>query len=131
MEYTNQINNFTGCVPDPIDTRDYVYKPLGANVLDIDWNKGYDIEEVLGHKITPKNQFKSYSCVGQATATYVAVLDKIETGIWNENSAKAIYSQISLGLNRGAYLRDGMKLITDWGSLFEGKLKSYKEDGIS
>ena len=128
MEYINLHN--TGCLPDPIDERDYIYQPMGAGIPVVDWEKGYDIESIVG-KINPKNQFGSYSCVGQATSYYTSVLERLETGKKDEVSAKAVYSQISLGNNQGAYLRDGMKLIQEWGAVFENIVKSYKADGTT
>ena len=128
MEYIN-LNN-PGCLPDPKDERDYIYQPMGMGAVLVDWEKGYDIESIVG-KINPKNQFGSYSCVGQATSYYTSVLERLETGVQDEVSAKAVYSQITLGKDRGAYLRDGMKLIKEWGAVFENKVKSYKADGTT
>jgi len=122
----------TGLIPDPEDKRDYVYKPLGGDLGVImtneEWENGYDIEKELGIKIKPKNQYSSSSCVGQGSSSLSAVLDFIETKTWDEHSAKAIYSQIALA-NGGAYLRGAMKLLKEWGELYEKQLKSYKENG--
>lgn len=123
-----------GAVPDPLDTRDYQFeKTLGAGpvMTDEEWAEGFDVEEKLGVKIPIKNQFSSYSCVGQSFAYYVATLNAKETGVYDEASAKSIYSQIALGINRGANFRDGAKLIVDWGSAFEKLIKSYKADGTT
>ena len=119
-----------GCLPDPIDIRDYIYRPLGVGAFAVDWVKGYDIESIVG-KIKPKNQFSSSACVGQATSYYVSVCERLETGKLDEISAKAIYSQITLGKGKGAYLRDGMKLIKEWGSVFENIVKSYRDNGTT
>lgn len=127
-------NFYNGAVEDKKDSRDYIFESgLGAGqvMTDQEWEEGYDIEKVLGYKIKPKNQYSSYSCVGQANAQYKAILDALETGVYTEQSAKAIYSQISIGFNQGAYLRDGAKLLVDWGSLFESRVKSYKENGTT
>lgn len=127
MEITN------GAIKDLKDDRDYVYEAgLGAGpvMTDKDWQEGFDIENIVG-KLTPKNQYQSYSCVGQAYSQYKAVLDAIEESKYSEQSAKAIYSQISLGYAQGAYLREGAKKLVDWGSLLEKRLKSYKDDGTT
>lgn len=114
----------TGAKPDLIDLRDYSYEPvLGA--APVDWDKGYDIEKELKIKIPLKNQNGSSSCVGQGWSYYVGVLDAVETGIYDEDSAKAIYSQIFLP-NGGAYIRDGAKLIVDFGALAEYLVPSYE-----
>jgi hypothetical protein len=78
-----------------------------------------------------KNQFNSYSCVGQAWAYYLGLLNAKETGVYSEASAKAIYSQISLGFAQGAYIRDGAKLAVSWGEVMEKIIKSYKPDGTT
>ncbi len=49
----------------------------------------------------------------------------------NEISAKAFYSQISLGKKRGAYLRDVVRLACRWGAVSEKIVKSYKDDGTT
>lgn len=129
------INNIkSGAVRDKYDKRDYVYeKTLGAGEVMTrkDWEDGYNIEDILGIKLPPSNQFSSSSCVGQAYSKYAAVLNFIETGKWDEQSAKAVYSQITLGYNKGAFLRDGASHIVDWGSVFETIVKSYKKDGTT
>lgn len=116
----------TGAVKDIEDLRDYRYEPVAAGASPVDWGKGFDIEKVLNIKIPIKNQAQSSSCVGQGWSYYGAVLNAVETGVYDEQSAKAIYSQISLGPNRGAYIRDGATLFTDWGSMQETKVSSYE-----
>lgn len=135
-EYLQEEVIYTGAVEDKKDSRDFIYDDdvaLGATTLvsDEEWLKGYDIEKVIGTKIPFKNQQQSYSCVAQAFSYYLAVLNTIETGKYDEVSAKAIYSQISIGHNAGAYLRDGAKLAVDWGALLEKDLRSYKENGTT
>jgi hypothetical protein len=121
---------YTGCVPDPIDERDYHYG-LGAiaPMTDEEWTTGYRVDQALGLTIPIKDQKQSYSCVGQGVAYYTGVLNFVETGVYTEVSAKAIYSQVSLGQNQGAYIRDGIKLIVDWGAVYENLVRCYKNDG--
>lgn len=113
---------FTGCIPDPVDNRDFQYETIMAG--EVDWEKGYDVEKDLGVTIPIKNQGSSSSCVGQGVSYYVGVLNAKEVGFYDENSAKAIYSQIFLS-SGGAYIRNGMKLIVDWGSVCELLVSSY------
>lgn len=123
-----------GCQRDPIDERDLIFEErLGAGqvMTDEEWEKGFDIERELGITIPIKDQMSSYSCVGQAFAYYLACLNAKEVGFYDEVSAKAIYSQISLGYAQGANLRDGAKLAVDWGALQENIVRSYKEDGTT
>ena len=128
MEYVN------GAIPDSKDDRDYIFETgLGAGQImtDEEWKQGFDIENILGYKIKPKNQWTSYSCVGQANSMYKGILDSIEEKKYTEESAKAIYSQISLGYGKGAMLRDGSKKLVEWGSVDESLVKSYRDNGTT
>jgi hypothetical protein len=116
----------TGCVPDQIDVRDYGYEEVAAAGEPVDWEKGFDIERELDIVIPFKDQDGSSSCVGQGWSYYGSGLDAVETGYYRDQSAKAIYSQISLGLHGGAYIRDGAKLLVNWGSLPERLVSSYE-----
>ena len=123
-----------GAIPDQVDERDYNFEQtLGAGpvMTNDEWQKGFDIEKELGIKIPIKNQFQSYSCVGQSFAYYVSALNTKETGVFDEVSAKAIYSQVSLGMYKGAEFRTAALLIKNWGSLFERILRSYRENGTT
>lgn len=121
-----------GAIQDLKDERDYNYEALGTSYLtEEEWSKGYDIEMVIGYKIPVKNQFQSYSCVGQAYSYYRGVIQSLLKRRYREVSARSIYSLISLGFSQGAYLRDGAKTLTDIGAMYENTLKSYKEDGTS
>lgn len=121
-----------GALKDTIDNRDYNFEALGTSLLtDKEWEQGYDIESVTGYKIPVKNQFQSYSCVGQAYSYYRGVIQSIFKRRYREVSARSIYSLISLGFGQGAYLRDGAKTLTDIGAMYENTLKSYKQDGTS
>ncbi len=122
-----------GAVRDIEDQRDRYYEEVVAGAAPMsedDWKKGFDIEKKLNFKLPIKNQFGSSSCVGQAFSYYVAILNMVETGKYDEASAKAIYSQIFLPQG-GAMFRDAAKLVVNWGALFEKILKSYKEDGTT
>jgi hypothetical protein len=115
----------TGAIPSPIDKRDKDYDIVASAGEPVDWNKGYDIEEELKFKIPFKNQDGSSSCVGQGTSYYAGVLNMVETGKYEEMSAKSLYSQIHLP-NGGAYIRDCMSLGVKWGFATENKVSSYE-----
>jgi hypothetical protein len=116
----------TGALPDPSDPRDYIYEDVVGFGEPVDWDKGYDVEKEVGIKIPFKQQDGSGSCVGQGWAYYAAVINAVETKRYTEVSAKAIYSLIELGLSQGgAYIRDGGKLIKDFGALLELVITSY------
>lgn len=150
----------TGALQDPQDPRDVSF----SAVAPFDWELGFDIELLLGYRLTckdeaefwgprgrrgwgveryreivelvkknqipsfkiePKNQGSSSSCTGQALSQYISVLNMIETGDWVEVSARDIYAYISLGMDRGAYLRDALKLAVDRGISTEELVPSY------
>lgn len=118
-------------LPDKKDERDYCFEALGTSmVTQKEWEDGYDIEKVMGQKLLPvKNQGSSLSCVGQSFAYYVQVLNKLRGNNYREVSAKSIYSLIALGINRGAYLRDGAKSVKNLGALWEDFLSSFDNSG--
>lgn len=118
----------TGCLPDERDGRDLKYEDVVGGDLkltDEEWIEGFDIEKELNIKIPFKNQGSSLSCNGQAWAYYTAILNTAEEKEYKEVSAKSIYSQIFLPQG-GSYLRDGGKLLFDWGALLESYLSSYQ-----
>ena len=143
------IENGTGAVPEPKDKQDprhYSYDDfvVMAGVQDFDWEKGFDIRNVLGADITIKDQEGSSSCVGQGWAYQIWIFQVLEMmDKWqmdlkdlykyhktevDEVSAKAIYSQIALA-SGGAYIYKGAKLVCNWGALTEMLVPSHKPDG--
>lgn len=123
---------YTGAKIDKQDKRDKEIDHILGVGEPFDWIKGYDVEEEIGMTIPVKDQKKTSSCVGQATASLVWIKNVREYldryGKLTDEmkdylnkwliSARAIYSQIFL-LHGGAYLRDGVKLIKEWGSISE------------
>jgi hypothetical protein len=127
----------TGALIDPKDERDYRYDHVALGSAPFDWSKGFDIESELGFNLSPKDQGSNYSCVGQSFSTYAYVLNALEllpvylnaaVKHLPEFSAKSIYSQISLGHNKGAYLRDGARLLKNYGVNKEVDVPSYEND---
>jgi len=114
----------TGAIKDKIDIRDKIYDGIAMASEPFDWVKGYDIEAVIDNKLPFKNQDGSSSCVGQGWSYYLGVLDTIENGIYNEVSAKSVYSQIFVD-GGGAQIRDGGKLAVNWGAVSEALVVSY------
>ena len=107
----------TGAIPEPVDPRDHRLEEVFSAPL-VDWNKGYDIEEVMGRELPTRDQKQSSSCVSQAWAYYSEVLDYLESKQWMRQSARFIYSQIYLP-NGGAYIRSGGQVLTDQGEVPE------------
>jgi len=114
----------TGCFVDKEDARDLPYDEMALGAPAVDWTKGYDVERELGIKVKIKNQDGSSSCVGQGFSYYAGVINSAEIGHYIEISAKGFYSQIALP-GGGAYIRDGAKLLVNWGALLEIVLASY------
>ena len=114
----------TGAIADPKDDRDFIYDDIAMGAPSVDWEKGYDVEKDLKITVPIKNQDGSSSCVGQAWAYYIAIMNALEVGKHIEVSAKAFYSQFHLP-GGGAYLRDGGKLAVNWGALTETSVPSY------
>ena len=100
-----------------INTIEKIDSYAGGNIynIEVEDDHSYIVENIAVH-----------NCVGQGWSYYGAVLNAAEVGYYNEQSAKAIYSQIQLGLpGGGAYIRDGAKLFVNWGSVEESVVPSY------
>ena len=124
-----------GALPDLHDGRDF---PFGAYLesyedkvgeIKIDWKTDYKGKDNLYYKFPVKNQFISLSCVGQACAGYKEVVEYYLKRSLTQKSAKSVYSQIALPQG-GAYFRDGMKIITEYGINTEEEVPSY-QNGVA
>ena len=129
------MNFKTGCVPDSKDLRDWEYDHIAlSSPTPFNWDQGYDVEAQLWMNVPVKDQDGSSSCVGQATATYAWVLDAFEMKKFFTNmpspelSAKSVYSQINLGFKQGAFLRDGVKLMCNYGINQERRVPGENTD---
>jgi hypothetical protein len=81
-----------GGIKNKIDSRDYQFSDIASATPPFDWNTSYDIETIIG-KMPVKNQYQSYSCGGQAWASYSYALDQTDR---TEKSAKFIYAQTNI-----------------------------------
>jgi hypothetical protein len=121
------VPNFNpGGVKDRIDLRDYQWKEVGFGSAPFDWDKGFDIESELLQKIPVKDQNGSFSCGGQAWATYASVLEASFTGTLEERSAKYIYAQTYAPAG-GSYGRDNADLFVKQGVSRETLVPSYEK----
>lgn len=123
---TEEIIYGHGGLPSPIDERDYKYDQIGMASAPFDWSKGFDIEQVVG-LLPVKNQYQSYSCGGQAWATYSYVLDQTNR---TEKSAKFIYAQTHVGTG-GSDGRTNSQLCVNLGDCSEATCPSYTSDGFT
>lgn len=115
----------TGCFEDPISSKDYHYEDLiacGAIDTQVDWEKGFDIEDTVALK--REHQNGSLSCVGQATSKIGEVLNYLETQELVDFSAKRIYSNIRLE-NGGSFTAHACQFVIDNGFLPESIDPSY------
>lgn len=135
-----------GAIKSPIDSRRLSYDKnvLAVGLIDIDWDKGYDIRNKLGDYINFKNQWGSSSCTGQGASYYLWVKQVVESinkrGMDLKNlrnnypedveeiSAKALYSQVYLP-GGGAYIHSPLSLAIKWGALVQSIVPDHKEDG--
>lgn len=113
-----------GAIRDTYDPRTYQFAPRGA----FDWSKGFDIEAVLGRKLTVKDQGGNYSCGGQAWAYYGAVLEALATKTYEERSARWVYAPVrapgggSMGKELSSFVvKNGFALEKDAPSYVKGK----------
>lgn len=117
----------------------------------VDFVKGFDIRNILGGDIAVKNQYQSMSCVGQGFSYYEWVqhvliematkgMDLTQLRASTEGgaapsvnvfSAKAIYSQVSLGFGQGATFIDAANLAKNWGALYDLDCPSNLPDGTT
>ena len=120
-----EIDIKSGDVKDIYDSRDYKYSDIGKSSKPFDWSVGYDIETLLGHKITPKDQGQSSSCGGQAFSYYGSVLEEMTNGDVGERSAKFLYSQVYCP-GGGSRPRDLCEIAVNQGFGFESGCPSYE-----
>lgn len=112
-----------GGLKDRVDDRDFQYSEVGFGTPPFDWVKGYDIEQEIG-KLPVKDQNGSFSCGGQAWATYAAALEAAFTGSLEERSAKFIYAQ-TYQAEGGSTGRDNAEIFKSQGAARETVLSSY------
>ncbi len=134
MSDPNSPNFNPGGYVDRVDSRDFQLDEIVAGAAPFDWSVGHDvIEDLRVALVDPtftlpvKDQNGSYSCGGQAWAYLAEVLEALNTGTFEERSAKFIYAQTYVpgGGSRG---RDNGDIYIKQGVARESVLSSY-EDG--
>lgn len=115
----------TGAIIDREDPRDFSWTEVGFGAPPFDWNLGFDIEEKIGSKIPAKDQDGSFSCGGQAWASYAAVLEAVFTGTFEERSAKFIYAQTFVPPDGGSMGRSNADIFVNQGVAREVLTSSY------
>lgn len=113
-----------GAVRDTYDMRTYQFALRGA----FDWDKGFDLEEKIGTKLTIKDQGNSGSCGGQAWSYYGEILEAIATGSYEPRSARWVYAPVrapgggSMGKELSAFVcKNGFALEKDATSYENGR----------
>ncbi len=121
-----ETSNFgKGGVIDTIDSRDFIFDDTARSQPPFDWGVGFNIEDKVGI-IPSKNQNGSFSCGGQAWSYYMAVLEALVTGSFEERSAKYIYSQTFVSPDGGSRGRDNCNLCIKQGVSVESLCSSYE-----
>jgi hypothetical protein len=119
-----------GALPDLHDGRDFSFGAYLESYEDkvgeitLDWDNDYQGKNNLYYKFPVKNQFISLSCVGQSCAGFKEVVEYYLKRSETKKSAKSVYSQIALPQG-GAYFRDGMRIITNYGINTEDEVPSH------
>jgi hypothetical protein len=67
---------------------------LGKGIGEFDWNKGYDVRDIIGPVII-KNQGNNFSCGGQAGSYFLEIQQRLRGIKEGPLSAKSVYSPIS------------------------------------
>lgn len=117
-----------GAVKSPLDERDYQWEEVAMGIAPFDWSKGYDIEKVLGHTLSPKDQGSSSSCGGQAWSMLAAVQEDIATQSFEERSAKYVYAQTFVP-GGGSGGRANSEIYKGQGISYEKLCPSYEPSG--
>ena len=110
----------TGAIKDLPDPRDYKFSQIAGSLPPFDWDKGYDVEEAIGKKLTVKDQDGSGSCGGQAWSIYGEAIDPDH----EIKSAKFIYAQTFVP-PAGSGGRENCNLVIEKGWGDEDKTPSY------
>jgi len=121
------MEHYTGAIVHKFNPKtDYT---IGMATVPFDWTKGYNAEKEAGITLSIKDQNSSFSCGGQATAHLDELLDKVNTGVQTEKSARFIYSQThAQGGGTSIYaLGDFLRL---HGNCKEELCKSYPVNGV-
>lgn len=115
----------TGAIQDKPDKRDFKYSEIAGAAAPFDWNAGYDIESLLGVILPVKDQGMSYSCGGQAWASYGNALDVAQGNPLKDKSAHFIYGQTHVQ-GGGSAARTNCDLVKNQGWGHESVVPSYQ-----
>lgn len=116
-----------GALKQKLDLRDQKYSKLAMSSQPFSWETGYDVEQEIQKQAMAKNQGPSFSCGGQAGSYYMAIIRLIQQGLWDECSAKFIYSQIFYP-GGGTTMRDILDFVVNHGDCLEADLTSYEHN---
>lgn len=113
-------------MPSPHDPRDYQMVEVGHSTAPFDWSKGFDIEATLNFKEPTKNQGQSGSCGGQAVSYLGGTFSIIQSGKFEEKSAKFTYAPIAFPNGGGTVGRDLVDRTVNSGWAPESLCVSYE-----
>lgn len=132
MENYNDPNFNPGGRIDTLDPRDYPWQEIGRALPPFNWEKGYDAETKIASaigdpsfKLKAKDQNGSGSCGGQAWSYQGAAHKAIARKVFDERSAKYLYSQTFMP-PMGSDGRTNAKLYCSQGIGAEALTPSYE-----
>lgn len=126
------MNNNPGGLPYVPKPNDWQYRDVGAGFPAFDWEKGYDIEKVIGKRL-PVGKQSPTSCGGWAFANYAAALEAIQSGSLEQRSAHDQYSRVAVIQNGnpiGSRMGDNADTFRNQGIALESLFPSY-ENGMT
>lgn len=118
-----------GVLKDKPDKRDYKAEEIlaGVKVKRPSFAEGYSVIKNIWTDMPYKDQKITFSCVGQATAYYKQILQKLDTGEQTELSAFSLYNPVAYP-GKGSYIRDVMMRSKDYGVNKESTLPSPQDE---
>src|SRR3990167_9996448 len=98
-----------GALQDKPSHKDYRAEEIlaGVEIVRPSFEEGYSVIKKVWSSMPYKNQWATFSCVGQAAALYKQILQKLDTGEETELSAFSLYNPVAFP-GTGSYIRDVM-----------------------
>ena len=118
-----------GALKDKPSHKDYRAEEIlaGVEIVRPSFEEGYSVIKKVWSSMPYKNQWATFSCVGQAAALYKQILQKLDTGEETELSAFSLYNPVAFP-GTGSYIRDVMNRTVGYGVNKESTLPSPKDE---
>src|SRR3990167_5462332 len=118
-----------GCLPDPLDKRDYKAEEIlaGVEIVRPSFEEGYSVIKKVWPSMPYKDQGATFSCVGNAAGLYKQILQKLDTNEETELSAFSLYNPVAIP-GVGSDIREVMNRTVSYGVNKESTLPSPKDE---